>query len=311
MSGFEWSKIPGDLNIQDSKRIAQELLTYSGEIAEKLFASGDLTGYLELQSRIPFYGYNNLLLIYEQYPRARSLAGYVIWKKVIEAEGGGRILKPEWTGKTPICLIAPFTDSTFQKGYQQKSIQKLVWYTAKVYDISQTNASHRPDPFAYIEHSSHLDLLLDAVSILIGTYFNRRIITERSPSSLSVVKTPGQVTEHTVSVYSDVSKELKLHWLTENLLYFSVSKDCFSEKTYQLLIQSICFCLLRIWKIESVHLPVIPKNSFLIVPREEQEPFLDLLQKTVFWVNQQVSCAYLAYRKEEKEDFLDSEILPF
>jgi len=274
----------------ESMEIAQRLLEHIPVILQQLFADGDLTAYLDLLCRMPYHHFLNLLLIYEKNPDAVCLAGTKIWSKFLPPDVE-YILKPE-QGKKSILLLAPFTN-----GIENK----LLWYSIKVYNVSQTNVEI-PDfsNGVFVHDRLHLDLLLDSVEDTLAKKYGLRVITEGSSSNYSLVIPGGTILEkRTAPVHS--SDIVKLYWLTERLCEQHLKKNRILLDSSGILIQTLCICLFKIWGITHPSLPSIPKGSYRVISPQDQHAFLNILQHSLYEINQQISSAYLNARKEADE----------
>lgn len=271
--------------IVESISLAQKLMEHTKEISRSLFANGDLTEYLDLMCRLPYYHFLNLLLIYEKYPTATCLAGTRVWGKLY---GSQYPLKSDQSGKS-ITLLAPFTNG---------SAGELVWYSVNVYDISQTLiTNYEPPGYVYTYDEFHLDLLIESVIDVLAARYSKHVLPEPNSSLLQRLNIPGRVTSHSITVSNTLTDQQKLYWLTENICQNAIASKPLSPRTSSLLTQTLCSCLFKAWGItESI--PTIPQGSYSVIPVQEQHEFLNVLQHTFYAVNQQISSAYLDLRNE-------------
>lgn len=93
--------------------LATELVLRTETLADDLLESKDLLPYLRLMVQFPEFSVVNLLLIWEQYPRATFLARGSFWRDSVEAKN---VLQPEWEGKG-IDLVLPALSGNSYIGY--------------------------------------------------------------------------------------------------------------------------------------------------------------------------------------------------
>ena len=282
--------------IVESIELAQKQIKHASEISEALFAGGDLTEYLNLMCRMPYYHFLNLLLIYEQYPSAVCLAGTRVWGKIL---GTQYPLKQEHAGKS-ITLLAPFTNG---------AAGELVWYSVNVYDVSQTHVKNLELPTgAYIRDHEHINFLLDAVIEVLARKYSQHVVIESNPALLQRLNIPGRVSGNAISVIDKLTDAQKLYWLTENICQQHIKSKAISSHSAGLLVQTLCSCLFKVWGITK-SMPTIPKGSYSTIIKEEQHPFLNILQHSFYSIDQQISSAYIDARNEASDVTIIPEFL--
>ena len=282
--------------IIDKKRIAQQLLAELDILIEKLFSERNLSDFLQLLSRMPYFSYYNLLIIYNRYPKATCLAGFVTWRRIITEQTGDtkpKVLNSKGVNGG-IDLLAPFTNDLGNGNYE------LTWYSVLLFDIEQTNAKdYQSDSPVFILDKNHLRFLLDSVSDILVSVFKHRVVYEPHNPSLISSGILGRMHEHTVSVRKDLNDEDTLRWLTESLIELYLNdKAHISAQSRKILSQCIHFCLYEIWGLEN---PNLLSNISSIIPKSERKVFLDTLQQSVFDIYQLTAGYYLEQRKESQE----------
>lgn len=289
---------------QESKDKARFLMIKAADIRRSLFSSGDLTGYLNLLSRLHHYDSVNLLLIYDRFPEASCLAGYKLWSRYIQPPGA-QILKRQWIGKG-IDLVAPFTDA-------EKGQFKLTWYCVSVFDIAQTNVVQSPAPGIYLQDEEHSAILLHCLREILEYRFHLPILLIRPTEKMMAAGIPGYLVEGKVSALQmreDLTAAETLRWLTEILVRQFLRQDTGPQSAEQLLINCCTYCILRGWGIEDPP----PRTPHLAVQLQdgEQLQFLDRLRRTVRAADAIMSAAYREARRspEEREDENGTEVIP-
>ena len=275
---------------------AQKLLCHTGEISSVVFSSGDYyRSFLDLTAKLHYFDAYNLLLIWERLPSASCLAGYKVWEQQVPT--GTQILKKEQLGKG-IELIAPFTDSSDGQ-------TKLVWYSVSVFDISQTTISVPYPVFdpAYIHDADHIYFLLDAIKSVLGSKFDKSFCICQPSQIMEDLGLPGEITESAVIARSDLSEDAFLRWSTEALSQLAIGGSLLEPPLFQLLSDSICYCLLQIWDLGPA--PLSPGSDLQLraVSPEQQLTFCHLLRDTVRELNNLV-CSYYLLSRREAEDVM-------
>ena len=112
----------------------QELFARLETGLTQLLSNGDWQDYLRTQSRFHSYSFNNILLIFSQYPSASQIAGYRTWQQL------GRQVKK---GEKAIQILAPI------KRRIESETEEATWNIfgfkkTSVFDISQTEGEELP-----------------------------------------------------------------------------------------------------------------------------------------------------------------------
>ena len=277
VSNIEWAKT--------RKKQGEALRKSAVRIADALFQSGDLMGYMRLLSRFPYFHVHNLLLILQQYPNATALKGLKEWSRIYKGTFW-KVLQPEWEGKG-IDLIAPFTDCIAREEYELK------WYSIKVFDISQTKIDQKVYDLEYnAEIIQDVADVVRAVTAVISLGYNLSVSHTPSDAELKKFDLPGSMDDQVILVRDDIKPIQQLSWLLECLIQLK-TKEMAAELTPPqtgLLIEYIQFCVLSSWKLEEskgVHQnPVILSE----IPKEKQISFLDIVQKTTLFILDAVDC---------------------
>lgn len=287
--------------VLERKEIAKQQLLRVPALIESLFRNADLTSYLQLLSRMPYYSYQNLLIIHDKYPAATVLAGFPVWQRIMAAEDSSqKVLKPEAV-KNGIDLVVPFTNMIGEQDYE------LTWYSVLMFDIQQTNvknlALRKP---VYIQDAKHRSHLLNAMISVLGSRYGRRIAYDPQSSPLLSSGTKGRISDRLVTVARGLKDEEQLYWLSEALCELALETNKLSQPTHRLLIQCMQFCLYEMWGLQ--HSGVLT-GAHQIIPDGEHAVFLDVLQKSVFTLHQYISGAYLSERHDTEEDLDDIDIV--
>lgn len=283
--------------VLERKEIAKQQLLRVPALIEALFRNEDLTSYLQLLSRMPYYGYQNLLIIHDKYPAATVLAGFPVWQRIMASEDSSqKVLKPEAV-KNGIDLVVPFTNMIGEQDYE------LTWYSVLMFDIRQTNVKNislrKP---VYIQDANHRSHLLNAIATVLGSHYGRRIAYDSQSNPLLASGTKGRISDRFVTVARGLKDDEHLSWLTEVLCELATDTNSLSQSTLRLLGQCMQFCLYEMWGLQH---PGILTGAHLIVPADERAAFLDILQKSVFTLHQYIAGAYLSERRDAEEDVDD------
>ena len=121
--------------IAESKNNRSRCYELSEQITNEVAAdSGKFQQYLDVQARFDRYTANNALLILAQRPDAERLGDYGYWR-----EQGVFVKRAE--RQNPVLIMEP------GKEYEREDGSIGTYYNAKkLYDISQTTMSERPQP---------------------------------------------------------------------------------------------------------------------------------------------------------------------
>lgn len=287
--------------IKDTQTKANGLLAHSDEVSADVFSSlENFTSFLELTTRVHHYDAYNILLIWERLSSASFLAGFPTWQRQLPE--GTRILKPEYIGKG-IDIVSPFTD-------RSSTDTRLVWYTLKVFDISQTTLpAHTPvfDP-AYVHDYAHEYFLMDAIRLALGTKYHRSIIMEPPSQTLREFGLPGQINEQEVIVRDDLPHLEQLQWLTEALAKLSLEDSGLSSASIHFMQSCVSYCLLHIWELQNeAHLSA-STAQLKTVPAEQRPEFLHVLRDSVRYLNNLICSFYLLRRQETEAEMDDSDM---
>lgn len=270
---------------------AQNLRSSAIRAADEILQTGQIEGLLDLISRLHYYDIYNLLLIYQQFPRATCLAGYRYWKTLYAESDISKLIKPEWKGKG-IDLVAPFYDP---------DNSMFVWSPAKQYDILQTQVSiDLVAPSIYIQDAGHLRVLLESLVIVTATEYHRSVIRVASSSTLSRAGLPGEMTDVTIMLRDDVKPALQINFLTECLCQLASSPIPGIADMHLILAQQYMVrCLLKIWGLTPIR--ALQKSPGLLgrIPTDKQIAYLDQIRKVVRALDLSVSAAYRFYREGE------------
>jgi len=283
---------------QQRKEIARQQLARIPGLTKALFAQEDLTDFLSLLARFPSYNYLNLLIIHDKCPEATALAVFTVWQDLLGSEDKSqKVLKPDAI-RNGIDLLAPFTNRIGEDDFE------LIWYSALVFDIRHTNIRRfKPREPVYRHDSMHELMLCDAAAVALGTYYQHRVIYEADTAALRGSGALGRIGNHTVSVLRTAKQADTLFWLTEALCELALGEVRLQRQSRDVLRQCMHVCLYKLWGLS--HPGILP-GCHSVVPEQEQEMFLDLLQRNVFRLHQEVADCYLSQR--EDEDLLQSDL---
>lgn len=296
--------------LQEGKAKAPELRASAQEATKEMFATGDISEYLDILSRLSCYDAYNLVLILQQYPKAKFLAAYPVWKRLI-GNPSQRILKPEWVGKG-IDLVIPFTDA-------QNGEDKLIWFAARQFDVSQTNVKYELPQSVYINDDLHLGLLVKCLCETISMEYHRSVYHIGADAEMKAAGLPGNLSESTVSIRDDMKPEKKLDWLIDCLCVLEGSESNFPGEYKDLFRQSIKYTFWKAWNLPHPPSLYAYKRSICDVDEGRQMEFLDCIRRTFRSLEESVSMAYSSFRKEAEtetelrqldEEIWNAEIMP-
>ena len=281
----------------EKEQEAQALLHLSEKICRQLFASGDLSGFLALLSRLHQYDYRNLLLIYHQYPSATCLGSFSVWKK-LHSDPAKMVLNQKGV-KRGIRLLAPFT--VYDKGSYH-----LIWYSVRQYDISQTNLTDYPvSASPYQLDDKHIEYLTEAVRAVLSDSFQKSLLLLPKQHSGLAPQLSYTITPEAVVMRSKEPMIHRLQYMTEAIGRLFANQGSLSSAQQTLFAQCICHCLFTIWGHPNQYPAPGSGNRIISIPVETQLPFLDLLQRTVRQLEESVACAYRILRRDADTDLLD------
>ena len=311
----------------ESKKNAYILLDKAEAVCSRLFSHGNFDEFFRVLITFPGYSAKNLLLIYDQFPKAKILAGLGTWKNIIN-NPGQMVLKEEWIGGKGISLLAPFTEISEEK-------VSLTYHEIKVYDISMTNAEYKKEPDAYVKDRFHKNLLSDSLSELISEGYGRRVLYDAKPVRDNILVS-ARIYDNAIIIDKGLSDSRKLYVLSEALLklYFedelsrspseNIKKNIsepyenisisdagteenasLSDKEISILIQAAITCLFKKWGAEEKNIPTLLLGSMNFVRERSRNEFLDLLQRAYFELENKIEGRYKKLRADEEEAIFD------
>ena len=204
--------------IKKGREKAPELRDSAKAAVAEMFATGDLSGFLNVLSRLPSYDACNLVLILLQYPKATCLAGYRVWERLM-ADPRASILKPEWRGKA-IDLIAPFTEQ------RDKRDLRLTWFAVSQFDIAQTNVSYSLPPSVYVVDDDHMRMLIEGACRALRREYHLTVHHATTEAGMSNAALPGFLTDKIVYLYDDAKPPAQLAWLVVSARCRAVRLHC-------------------------------------------------------------------------------------
>lgn len=139
----------------DMNNHVKELTDQLEQGIKDLFESQKYKDYLTTMSKFHNYSYNNILLIFQQRPDARLIAGYNAWKtehgrQVLKGSRAIKILAPApYKVKVSRDKIDPSTNKAVldENGSPVKEnveVQRLAFKTVNVFDVSDTEGKELP-----------------------------------------------------------------------------------------------------------------------------------------------------------------------
>ena len=284
---------------REMEQEVKELLAHSETICQNLFASGDLTAFLALLSRLHQYDARNLLLIYHRLPDARCLGAFADWQKRYPDKS--KMILNQKGIKQGIRLLAPYT-------LCKNGQYSLTWFCVRQYDISQTNLSYTPPSTApYVMDDLHLTHLAEAVRAVLSYSFQKSLLLVPKHHSELPSQLPFRITEEAVEIRSTESALTRLLYLTEACAMLFAKQESLPSSMHTLFSQCVSHCLFLIWQHPKA--APAPANSRRIssVAQDMQFPFLNALQRAVRELEEAVACAYGILRDEDKSDPMDGE----
>lgn len=269
---------------REMEQEVKELIAHSETICQNLFASGDLTAFLALLSRLHQYDARNLLLIYHRLPDASCLGAFADWQKLCPDKS--KMILNRKGVKQGIRLLAPYT--LFKNGQYS-----LTWFCVRQYDISQTNLSYTPPSTApYIMDDLHLTRLAESARAVLSYSFHRSLLLVPKHHSELPPQLPFRITEEGVEIRSTESTLTRLLYLTEACAILFAKQESLPPSLHTLFAQCVSHCLFLIWQHPKA--APAPSNSRRIssVAHDLQFPFLTALQRAVRELEEAVACAY-------------------
>lgn len=276
--------------LQEGKAKAPELRARAREAAKEMFASGDISEFLNILSRFNNYDAYNLILILLQYPKARVLAVYNFWKRLID-NPTAKILKPEWVGKG-IDLVIPFTEIS------ELNEHKLIWFATRQFDISQTNAVFEAPQSAYIYDALHSEILVKSLCETIIMEYHRSVFHIGSDAAMKAAGMPGKLSDNTVSIRDDLKPVAKLDWLIDCLCVLQGGEDNIPLEYKELFRQCLKYAFWKKWSL--MPLPSLYAYKKTIQEMEDvlQMEFFDQVIRTFRSLDESIQAAYVSSRKE-------------
>lgn len=139
---------------EEVKERVKALLNQLEDGIKGLFESEKYKEYLDVMSRFHNYSYNNLMLIYMQYPQATNIAGFESWKRsfnrhVKKGEKAIKIIAPEFVKKEIETVRKDSAGNTVYDSngnpVKDKKIQEYInYHITSVFDVSQTEGEALP-----------------------------------------------------------------------------------------------------------------------------------------------------------------------
>lgn len=285
--------------IKSKKELAISQLANLDNYADSVFKEENFTDFLHLVSRMPYYRYENLLIIFNKNPQATCLAGFATWQRILLESGASKdstVLRPDGVNNG-INLIAPFTNDLGNGTFN------LSWYCVLMFDISQTFVvDYTPRAPVFIHDSNHFSRILDSVIEILSSSFNYRIIYESFNTPLLSTGLPGRITGEIITIRRDLNDGDLLLWLTEIMCgLFLYRPSLLSTQSEKVLEQCIRYCLYLIWGFDP---PNLLSGICTLVPVKERKAFLDQLQSAVFKIYQESAGHYLFFVSEEDSEDL-------
>lgn len=281
--------------LESSKMFAQQLLIKTGDISEKLFKSGDISVFFSLLSRFSYLDYRNILLIAAQYPKATDIAGASVWKSMVSK--GSLFLKEEFQGKG-ISLLAPFTETG-------KSDSKLIWFTIKMYDISQTKVIKKETAKAFYlkNKKEHIDILLKSIrSFISDEYYISYVVTKTDEH----VKTglPCVLKNKLVYIRPKADELMQISFFTEYIVKSEIDEPL-PKEIIVYLASSVRDSLFDIWNLPKQISCSPPYESITDMATEKQEIFLNKAQQLVRYIEDRVLSEYRMLAKDRDINYDD------
>ena len=274
--------------LESSKMFARQLLVKTADISENFFKSGDLSVFFSLLSRFSYLDYRNILLLAAQYPKAIDIAGASVWKSM--APKGSLFLKEEFQGKG-ISLLAPFTEL-------DKSVSKLIWFTIKTYDISQTKGIKKEAAKSvYLNNKKeHIDILLKSIRSFIGDEYNISYVVTKTDEH---VKTglPCILKNKVVYIRPKADELMQISFFTEYIVKTEVDEPL-PKEIIVYLASSIRDSLFDIWNLPKQVSCSPPYESITDMSAEKQEIFLNKAQQLVRYIEDRVLFEYRMLAKD-------------
>lgn len=281
----------------NSKKAALRLLNKADEISDRIFKSGNLRVFFSLLSRFSYLDYRNLLLLSAQYPQATDLAGASVWKSM--APKGGLFLKEEYQGKG-ISLLAPFTEIS-------KTDLKLIWFTIKMYDISQTNIINGTHSRTVYLHNKkeHIDILIKSIRAFVAEEYNVSFLITKTEEHIKT-GLPCIVKNKVIYIQPKSDELAQLSFFVEYIVKREIDEPL-SREMILYLAASVRDCLFEIWDLPKQVSCSPPYESITDLSAEEQKTFLSKAQLLVRSIEDSILNKYRLLAKDR--DIIYDDIL--
>lgn len=255
---------------------------------------------------LDYLDYYNQLLVFQQYPDARLVAGAPSWEGY--KQNDGRPLLKNASTRLGLDIVVPF-----RKGYYEEGHPELIWLAVKVYDISHTNITNfKLPPSSYAPKSSqHSELLMESLNAVITNEFHMRVVYELPGANEHLRSYPaGTITRFTITVKDYLSPFEKVIWLSEALsevYYRRIQKEEYTKEFEGLFITCMCYLLFRRWHIRHAEMYLPNKALLKTIPKELQVEFLKILQESYRHFESTIQTIYHYHRFGTTDDLDDFE----
>lgn len=280
--------------IKKGRDKAPELRDSAKAAVADMFASGDLSGFLNVLSRLPSYDACNLVLILLQYPKATCLAGYRVWERLM-ADPRAAILKPEWRGKA-IDLIAPFTEQ------RDKRDLRLTWFAVSQFDIAQTNVSYSLPPSVYVVDDDHMRMLIEGACRALRREYHLTVHHATTEAGMSNAALPGFLTDKIVYLYDDAKPPAQLAWLVDSLCTLQGGPASLPPACHDIFFICIRHTLWRTWGLDMPPSLASYRSRIRNMSDDIQMDFLDLLQRSYRSIEESIAAGYAEVREEARRE---------
>lgn len=280
--------------IKEGQDKAPALRASAKAAAADMFASGDLSEFLDILSRLPGYDACNLLLILQQYPKSSCLAGYKVWERLL-ADPKAKILKPEWWGKG-IDLIVPFTEQ------RDKHDLRLTWFAVKQFDIAQTNVTYSLPPSVYVMDGEHMKMLIEGACRALRREYHLTVHHTTAEAGMSNATLPGFLTDKIVYLYDEAKPPAKLAWLVDSLCTLQGGPSPLPPACHDIFFLCVRNALWRTWGLDRPPSLASYRSRIRNMSDDIQMDFLDLLQRSFRAIEESIAAGYAEVREEVREE---------
>lgn len=238
---------------EEVKERVNALLSQLENGIKEMFESDGYKEYLNVMSRFHNYSYNNLALIYMQYPEATNIAGFESWKRsfhryVKKGEKAIKIIAPEFIKREVEVTKKDSQGNVIYdesgKPVKDKKIQEYISYRiTNVFDVSQTEGEELPS----ITHKLNSDVAdFDAIV---------KAIEDVSPVPIYLKSYEGKSNGYydsekkEIHVQPDMSEaqiiKTMLHEVAHSILHDKELGECKTEdkETKEVQAESIAYCV--------------------------------------------------------------------